>query len=64
MQGVKVLSIGKKVLAETRFQTPSLPEQQRIGAFFCEFDKPIESVQKKAAKLRQVKSALLEEMFV
>lgn len=64
MQGVKVLSIGKKVLAETRFQTPSLPEQQRIGAFFCEFDKLIESVQKKAAKLRQVKSALLEEMFV
>lgn len=39
-------------------------EQQRIGAFFCEFDKLIESVQKKAAKLRQVKSALLEEMFV
>lgn len=64
MQGVKVLSIGKKVLAETRLQIPSLPEQQRIGAFFCEFDKLIESVQKKAAKFRQVKSALLEEMFV
>ena len=45
-------------------QIPSLPEQQRIGAFFCEFDKLIESVQKKAAKFRQVKSALLEEMFV
>ena len=64
MQGVKVLSIGKKVLAETRLQIPSLPEQQRIGAFFCEFDKLIESVEKKVAKLRQVKSALLEEMFV
>lgn len=43
---------------------PDKAEQQRIGAFFCEFDKLIESVQKKAAKLRQVKSALLEEMFV
>ena len=39
-------------------------EQQRIGSFFRELDKLIESVQKKAAKLRQVKSALLEEMFV
>ena len=42
----------------------SRDEQQRIGAFFRELDKLIESVQKKAAKLRQVKSALLEEMFV
>lgn len=42
----------------------SKDEQQRIGSFFRELDKLIESVQKKAAKLRQVKSALLEEMFV
>lgn len=57
-------AISDSRLSELSISIPSLPEQQRIGAFFCEFDKLIESVQKKAAKLRQVKSALLEEMFV
>ena len=43
---------------------PTQSEQRRIGSFFRELDKLIESVEKKVAKLRQVKSALLEEMFV
>ena len=60
-----LLNISASDFFETEVLSPvSKTEQQRIGAFFCEFDKLIESVQKKAAKLRQVKSALLEEMFV
>ena len=39
-------------------------EMVKAGDVTTEFDKLIESVQKKATKLRQVKSALLEEMFV
>ena len=57
-------AISDSRLSELSISIPSLAEQQRIGTFFCEFDKLIESVQKKATKLRQVKSALLEEMFV
>lgn len=57
-------SINGKDIESKAVRFPSLPEQQRIGSFFRELDKLIESVQKKAAKLRQVKSALLEEMFV
>lgn len=60
-----LLNISASDFFETEVLSPvSMPEQQRIGSFFRELDKLIDSVQKKAAKLRQVKSALLEEMFV
>lgn len=41
----------------------SIAEQCRIGTFFRELDALIEAAQKKSAKLRQVKAALLEGMF-
>ena len=45
--------------------SPTTPlERKRIGAFFRDFDLLLEATQKRAVKLRQVKSALLEEMFV
>lgn len=60
-----LLNISASDFFETEVLSPvSISEQQRIGSFFRELDKLIESVQKKAAKLRQVKSALLAEMFV
>ncbi len=39
-------------------------EQQRVASFFRGLDSLIEATQKRAVKLRQVKAALLEEMFV
>ena len=60
-----LLNISASDFFETEVLSPvSISEQQRIGSFFRELDKLIESVQKKTTKLRQVKSALLEEMFV
>lgn len=63
-QGKTIVHLHNSDLVDLSLLLPSQLEQQRIGSFFRELDKLIESVQKKAAKLRQVKSALLEEMFV
>lgn len=43
---------------------PSLPEQQAIGAYFRSLDALIEAEQKKLDTLRNLKSALLTQMFV
>ncbi|UIZ92119.1 restriction endonuclease subunit S [Corynebacterium sp. CNCTC7651] len=43
---------------------PSLSEQQAIGAYFRNLDALIDAEQKKLATLRNLKSALLTQMFV
>jgi type I restriction enzyme S subunit len=43
---------------------PSLPEQRRIGAFFASLDDLIALHQRKLEKLKQLKQALLQQMFV
>lgn len=48
----------------TALPLPSPPEQQAIGAFFTKLDDLITSEQSYIDKLRQVKSALLQKMFV
>ena len=42
---------------------PSLPEQEKIGAFFKELDELIGAKEEELEKLRQMKAALLEAMF-
>lgn len=53
---------------ETFFQMPillpSLPEQQKIGAYFSELNAQISLLTKKLGKLKQVKAACLSQMFV
>ena len=43
---------------------PSLPEQQKIAAYFATLDHSIATAQKKAAALRAIKKGLLQKMFI
>lgn len=64
MQGVKVLSINKTFLADYSLLTPSLPEQLKIGAYFRSLDTLISARQEEIGKLKDLKKALLDRMFV
>lgn len=64
MQGSKVSSISATSLRGCRLSFPSVPEQQAIGAFFSQLDDLISDEQQYINKLQQVKSALLQQMFV
>ena len=63
-QGSKVTSINKPALSTTEVLYPSLPEQQAIGSYFRSLDALIDAEQKKLDTLRNLKSALLTQMFV
>lgn len=43
---------------------PSLPEQQKIGAYFQNLDQLITQAQEKIKKLKNLKQALLQKMFI
>ena len=43
---------------------PSLPEQRKIGAYFRSLDALIAARREEVEKLKQMKKALLERMFV
>ena len=64
MQGSKVLSINKSALLGSAFLAPSFLEQQKIGAYFRSLDALIAARREEVEKLRQMKKALLERMFV
>ena len=46
------------------FYLPTYDEQQKIGAFLCNLDNLITLHQRQVEKLKNIKSALLEKMFV
>lgn len=62
--GSTFLEISGKELAKTPIIVTSLEEQQKIGAFFKNLDDQIEAEEAKLEKLKQMKEAYLEEMFV
>lgn len=64
MQGVKVLSINKSFLADYSLLFPSLHEQRKIGAYFRSLDVLISARQEEVGKLKNLKKALLDRMFV
>ena len=65
MQGTKVSSISKTSLKETTIKFPSsIEEQKKVGACFHELDNLITLHQRKLDKLKNIKKALLEKMFV
>ena len=65
MQGVKVTSISKSSMKETTIVYPqSIDEQKQIGNYFCKLDNLITLHQQELDKLRSIKKALLEKMFV
>lgn len=43
---------------------PSLPEQQQIGTYFRNLDQQISLQTQRLEKLKQIKSACLDKMFV
>ena len=64
MQGVKVLSINKSFLADYSLLFPSLHEQRKIGAYFRSLDALISARQEEVGKMKDLKKALLDRMFV
>lgn len=63
-QGISRYNISKTKVMEMEVAFPSSQEQARIGAFFKHLDDLITLHQRKLEKLKNVKKALLEKMFV
>lgn len=65
MQGTKVLSISKSAIRNTSITFPSdTKEQVKIGSYFQKLDKLILLQQQELEKLKNIKKACLEKMFV
>ncbi len=64
MQGVKVISISKGVLQDTKMVLPqSVGEQGKIGAYFSNLDNLINLHQRKHETLKEIKKYMLQNMF-
>lgn len=65
IQGIKVSSISKKALGETRVCfAKDLDEQAQIGGFFNGLEMLITLHQRKLESLKKLKKSLLQQMFV
>ncbi|UBD69532.1 restriction endonuclease subunit S [Bacteroides cellulosilyticus] len=65
MQGTKISSISKSALLNTSISFPSnIAEQCQIASFFCSLDTQISLETQRLDKLKQIKSACLDKMFV
>ena len=53
-----------EMLTDLKIKTPSLKEQSQIGSFFHNLDKLISLQQQEIQKLKNIKKACLEKMFV
>ncbi|MDN7247103.1 restriction endonuclease subunit S [Planococcus shenhongbingii] len=62
--GSTFLEISGKTLGEMPIVVPSFEEQLKIGEFFKKLDESITNNQQKLSKLKAMKQAYLEEMFV
>lgn len=56
--------INKNEIGEVSILFPSISEQKQIGSFFQKFDKSISLQQEKLDKLKDLKKAYLNELFV
>lgn len=64
MQGIKVLSISKKALFDTKIAFPGTePEQAKIGQLFATLDNLISQHQREHEQTANIKKAMLEKMF-
>ena len=64
LQGTSIKGITKNELLIKEIPIPSLPEQEAIGTFFSTLDRQITLHQRKLEKLKNLKKALLNELFV
>ena len=63
-QGISRYNISKRKTMELGLSLPSLAEQQKIGTYFRTLDALITQHAIQLQKLKQIKSACLEKMFV
>ena len=64
MKSSGIPSLSKKIIEDTIYFFPTIEEQKLIGSFFKKLDDEINLEQKRLEKLKQLKQAYLEEMFV
>lgn len=62
-QGISRFNISKQKAMEMGVEIPDPAEQQKIGSFFKALDELIAAKEEELEKLRQLKAALLEQMF-
>lgn len=62
--GSTMIHITKNGMEEKFISLPSVEEQQKIGQFFASLDRLLSLQQRRLAKLKSIKLALLENMFV
>lgn len=64
LEGSTIKRLYNRNILNTKIKTPSLPEQSQIGSFFQQLDTLLTQHQKQLDKLGQIKSALLDKLFV
>lgn len=63
-QGISRYNISKKSVMDIEVFTPTIEEQEAIGEYFSKLDQLIELNKEKLEKLKNIKSLLLDKMFV
>ncbi|MDD2962240.1 MAG: restriction endonuclease subunit S [Muribaculaceae bacterium] len=63
-QGISRFNISKTKMMDINILLPNIEEQERIGLYFKELEKKISKTEQKLTKLRNIKKACLEKMFV
>jgi type I restriction enzyme S subunit len=63
-QGISRYNISKTKAMDMTVCLPCRMEQQKIGGFFCKLDEQITAQQTRLDKLKQLKQAYLQRMFV
>ena len=64
IQGSKISSISKTSLSATYVVYPVVEEQQSIASFFTSLERQIALHTQRLEKLKQIKAACLDKMFV
>ena len=63
-QGTKQQNLSSDIVSDMSICFPTLAEQQKIGHFFSKYDSLISAQQKEIDKLKDIKKALLQKMFI
>ncbi|NQI37744.1 restriction endonuclease subunit S [Streptococcus suis] len=64
IEGSTIKRLYNENILNTEISLPTLPEQKAIGSFFSTLDRQITLHQRKLEKLKNLKKALLNELFV
>lgn len=64
VEGSTIKRLYNEIILNTSIYLPSIVEQKEIGSYFCNLDNQISLYQQKLDKLKSLKQACLEKMFV